>query len=456
MRSRRNSRRAVFSGRDIRSALTLVALLLGVSLGSVGQSVAQSRATFTQPTCRTYAYSTPVPNASGVEQRSETLGGLFCTARDFPASFDSLSGEVGKDIASRLLNNSNNPITRVRIADYIFSDDRVARYLCEQLSVSSFELDIYSQSRASAGSRIGVYPSVEAILKDCFRDKVNIYALGCDVFGASCSISGINTFHLKLIEVERSSGRVDQIESSGNIGRGMYSNLEDWVFFDDVGVDNVHSCLWRFLEKAALGELNTDVNSSVCEEIAEGGELEFILLPFNSEKYYNKFYTLAVDASEIFVVSMDFTDRRMQGALKTALRKGANVTFVASSDWYYAHILKKDQGNAIVNDIALPMELRKDFPGQVNLLFAETNYYVGFGNTLHHKFAVFRSNGINTALAGTTNMKRGAITRNLDQAYVFRGAVANQYSAYIDWLQPRVLTYDKMPSDRPTIILPAE
>ncbi|MGP4753847.1 hypothetical protein [Agrobacterium pusense] len=50
-------------------------------------------------------------------------------------------------------------------------------------------------------------------------------------------------------------------------------------------------------------------------------------------------------------------------------------------------------------------------------------------------------------------MKSGAIRKNLDQAYIFRDAVADSYVTYVDWLMPQLTASEEMPTTRPDVDL---
>lgn len=434
--------------------LAILAFLAGFT--RTDYAWASDEVLFTKPGCGTYAYSTPVPTTDGSSLVKETRGAFFCTNRDFSPTYDTLSGEVGRRIKAALSNDGTDHIRKIVIADYIFSDLNTARYICEQFEISPFDLTIYTQQAEATSSSVGISAQVETALRSCAGERINIWRVGCDVFGkAACGSSVINTFHLKLMQIVRMSGIVDQIESSGNIGKGMYANLEDWIFFSRTQDRDLHSCVWPTLVAMTEAGNNPQAVYSKCVQVtaSTSRDPKLLLLPFDAEKYYSEFYGAALAAAQIDVVSMDFRDRRLRGALAAALRKGAKVNFVASTEWHYAAVTRQKQGTADVDDIADAASLEKEFPGQVRILFAETNFYSSLRNTLHHKFVAFRGENGNVVLTGTTNMKSGAIRRNLDQAYIFRDAVANAYVTYVDWLIPQLIATGGMPTARPDVVL---
>lgn len=439
-----------------RLLLALLPLNLAAGIALADHTRASDEVVFTKPECGTYAYAAPVPSIDGSSLVKETRGTFFCTNRDFPLTYDTLSGEVGKRIKAILSNAGTDHISKIIIADYIFSDLNTARYICAQFAVRPFDLTIYTQQAEATSSSVGISSQVETVLRTCAGKRLIIQRVGCDVFGkAACSSSNINTFHLKLMQVVRMSGLVDQIESSGNIGKGMYANLEDWVFFSRTQDRDLHSCVWPTLVALMEAGNKPQIVYSQCVQrtVHSSNDPKLLLLPFDAEKYYQEFHKAALIATRIDVVSMDFRDRRLRGALAAALRQGSTVNFIASSEWHYASVANEKQGTAEVHDIADAASLEREFPSQVRILFAETNFYSSLRNTLHHKFVTFRTQSGNVVLTGTTNMKSGAIRRNLDQAYIFSGAVADAYVGYVDWLMPQLAVTGEMPTTRPDVVL---
>lgn len=415
------------------------------------QACAGEDVVFTSPNCAVYRYSTPV-ELQGGGTLDHSRGGVFCTSNDFPQDYDSLSGPVGKRITDAIDNSSGDSIKSINIADYIFSDGRIAKYICEQNSRSPFDVTVYTQQSDVSSSPVGIKPGPSSILSGCLGGRLRIVRLGCDVHNVkNCPRESVNTMHLKLLEVKRASGAAVQIASSGNLGKGMYANLEDWIFFQYGSRDDAHVCLWPILDAMPTATKSTlQSQYRECQQKQRSAS-KLILLPFESDRYYETFYKLATSASSITIVSMDFRDRRLRKSLETAIKRGGRVSFIASSDWYYAKIKGIHQGNADPDDIEIASDLQKKFPNNVTIKFVETNYYTGFGNTLHHKFALFLSAGGATVLGGTTNMNPGAISLNLDQAYVINGQAADKYQQYVNWLNARSYSADSMPKVLPAI-----
>lgn len=418
-------------------------------VGYTGQVIGEDRVIFTEPECQTYSYADAVPLVGGGEIQN-TRGGFFCTSKDFSSSPELAEGSVGKEILKTLKNSDEDRIQSVRMAVYIFSDLRVAEFLCAQASVSPFNLTVYTQK----SSKVGLGAKVSEHLSTCFGDNLKLERLGCDIFAAKdCPGDKVNTMHLKLIEVRRESGQVSQIVSSGNLGRGMYANLEDWLFFDSVKYNSMQDCVWPILSTslkntvAALKDMYSQCKAR--QGIIAGSKM--ILLPFEADEYYQEFKNAALTAQQIDIVSMDFKDVKLKRSLMEALNKGAIVNFYPASDWYFAHVSKEHQGTAGSDEIGVALDLQKKHPNQVSLNFIETNFFYGVGNTLHHKFALFKGASGNTVLAGTTNMNASAIRRNLDQAYIFDNDLADAYSDYVGRLKKRSIPYEQMPVAIPVL-----
>lgn len=408
---------------------------------------------FTEPTCSDYPYNLEVQSRSG-GSINKTYGGFFCTQKDYPSGFDSLNSTVGVRIAAALKNSQDNPIKTIEIADYIISDMSIANYICLQFRASPFELSIYTQNTGDKPSGIGIRPPVLAELSSCLKEHLHLTLIGCNVFTSKdCPRDKINTMHLKLIKIERRSGYAEEIASSGNLGRGMYANLEDWLFFTNTQQRDIHKCLWVTLKK--LSSVNKEIdkyNYSECKEKGTKQDSQLLVIPFDKEDYYSSFRHASSNANEITIMSMDFKDKKLFNIISLSAKNGANIHFIASSDWYYSYKLKKEIGTANLDDISLALKIKEQYPSRVTISFVENNFYVGsVGNALHHKLALFRGSE-DTVITGTTNMNGGAINHNLDQVYIFHDkSIVDKYSSYIERIILRSIPFDKMPTTLPEL-----
>ncbi|CTQ12943.1 conserved hypothetical protein [Klebsiella variicola] len=432
----------------MRFFLIFILLFPGFSSGN-----SEIQVYFTEPVCSDYSYKFEVQTQSG-RSINKTHGGFFCTQKDYPSGFDSLSGTVGVRIATSLKNSESDPIKNIEIADYILSDMSIAKYICLQFRSSPFELSIYTQNPGEKPSGIGIRPPVLAELSSCMKERLHLILIGCNVFTSKdCPRDKINTMHLKLIKIERRSGYAEEIASSGNLGRGIYANLEDWLFFTNAQQGDIHRCLWLTLRKLNFFNKESDkYDYSECKEKNAKQEDQLLLIPFDKEDFYSAFRKASSNANEITIVSMDFKDKKLFNIIDFSAGNGAKIHFIASSDWYYSYILKKEIGTANPDDISMALKIKNKYPERVTISFIENNFYFGsVGNTLHHKLALFRG-GENTVITGTTNMNTGAINHNLDQAYIFHGeSIVNEYSSYIDRINFRSIPLNEMPTVLPEL-----
>lgn len=363
-------------------------------------------------------------------------------------------------VGSKIIDELRHDLQSVRMAIYIFSDISIARELCSAYQRNRYKLTIYSQSRGPSGhTAVGISPEVVSTLTACMSgDDFRTIEIGCDIWSdTSCRGRPLSTLHTKLIEIHRENGNYAVITGSGNLGRGLYSNLEDWLFFNNSNY-LVHLCVWKTIEALAEGHSDAQAVFNSCSaskqvETFSDGAGSFIFLPFEAEAYYQRFYEEAAGADEITIVSMDFKDRRLAGSLRSALQRGATLMFYVSSDWYHAARAGVKVGNAAVDEISFANTLEQSFPGQVEIRFVDVNFFSStIRNNLHHKFALFeRKDGEATVITGTVNMNRGAISNNLDQAYVLGGETALAYAEYISWLGEVSLPYREMPISLPRI-----
>lgn len=410
---------------------------------------------FTMPECTAKTYKEPIFAVNGSVILEKTTEGAFCNTEDFPEEFDIFSSRVGGAIREELSQN----LKSVRMAMYIFSDISIAQEFCEAYARHPFKFEIFSQNRQTeTASAVGIHPPVMDLLKKCMPNDLSITLIGCDVWGSErCPDKDFNTMHMKLLEFEKEDGTRTVVFGSGNIGRGIYSNLEDWVFLYGANPD-IHKCVWETLQKVSKNYTENDLLYNDCESelFSPNGydDLQnLIFLPFEAEEYYQEFYKRASSSKHISISSMDFKDRRLAGALRSALRKGAFVTFFVSSDWYYASRAKVSVGNAKRNELEIANNLLEEFSNSVEVRFVDVNFFSSKSrNNLHHKFVVFEEGeGKSSVMTGTVNMSPGAIRNNLDQAYIIIGDAADEYIEYLDWLRKISSLYADMPVKLPVI-----
>ena len=381
----------------------------------------------------------------------------FCTLDD--ASRIKSEGLVKKRLQGFLFQSTQNPIDSVKIAHYIFDDIDTADYLCEQYSKARFKLKIYEQfSHRPRGS----YVKIRNKLRECFTQDVEIKSIGtCDFMTErnKCNIDVINTMHLKIIEITRKTGETQTVTSSGNLGKGMFANLEDWIFIDekDDNSSKIHSCLWEQLESLAIAaKTNAAIreNYTNCLEnknnYTNGVAIQF--LPAQTLEFYNSFAEHSRNASSILIFSMDFSDKRLYGAVKSAALHGAKITIIADDDWYYSTLQRKAVGNSSKNDPKLSEELFSKHPDKVTLKYIETNHYISpFLNTVHHKMVVFKNKkGETTVLTGSLNLNPGAIKNNIDAAYwITNRELTDSYLVYTRKMEAQARNKSDMPKIAP-------
>ncbi|MGE8400849.1 MAG: phospholipase D family protein [Delftia tsuruhatensis] len=419
----------------LRIAFCVAALLGTVHLGAFGSN---AEVIFVEPKCQ---------SSSAV---------FFCTSLD--AARIKADGAVRQRIQRSLEQGEENPIQDVRIAHYIFDDDETSDYLCTQYAKRRFSLTIFAQS-----SRV-ISPlkrKIQEALANCFGNDLVVHHIGCDLIRekSKCPKDVISTMHLKVIEIRRANGDMQAIASSGNLGQGMYANLEDWVWFPSARDDgsSIHSCMWDALDAFAAGPRSVSSIRSqylTCSrnQSPSTSGITFQFLPAETDEFYKKFSGLSRDSTSIVILSMDFRDRRLSAALRSALVKGATVSFLVDDDWYYAGLTQKSTGTASVDDPVLANELLKEWPAQVDIRYLETNHYVlPLLNRLHHKMVVFTTGDRTTVLTGSLNLNSGAIRWNIDAAYwVSSPELTTAYQQYLARIATQSRARSEMPKEAPT------
>lgn len=392
-----------------------------------------------------------------VEPKCQSLPAqFFCTDKD--ARRIKEDAGVIRGIQEALKQLDENPILDVKIAHYIFDDRSTADYLCAQHNKRRFTLALVLQARFQTSP---MARNVQKTLANCFGDDLSISQIGCDVMKnrTKCPKYVVNTMHLKVIEISRAIGGVQAIVSSGNIGRGMYANLEDWVWFSPLlnNGESIHACMWKVLASFSLSpptkaKIRSDYVSCKGLQSTEVGGIKFQFIPAETDEFFDSFFEQSRKADLIEIFSMDFSDQRLGDALRFALARGARVRFIVDDDWYYSSLKNVKVGTAKVGESVLMNAIAREWPEQVDVRYIETNHYEApFFNSVHHKMAVFTSNEMVMVLTGSMNLNSGALYGNIDSAYWINEAdLVKKYQSYISRIVAKSKTRLEMPSKEPS------
>lgn len=403
---------------------------------------------FTKPSCTVKEYQAPVKSLNNIEY-NKSKADVFCTFLDFNKSYDVLNSNVGIKLEKILSNNINDPIEDIKISSYIFSDESVANLICDSYKVKKIKVSIFTQYDSK---KVGKEKTFN-ILNRCLGSDLNFNRIGCNVFADSCDKNKINTMHMKLIEVKRSSQKYIQIFGSGNIGKGIYANLEDWLFFEQEN-QSLHSCVWDILKNTneSFNILKKRYLSCQAEKVSDN--VEFLFLPFDSKHYYSNFLNLSNISNEINIVSPDFKDKKLNSYLMKFIEKGGSVNFFTNSEIYYSFFYNNEKGNSKPNDIKLMLDLKKVNPGQVKIYFVDTNFYSSIvRNTLHHKLIIFlnSNNHKNNVITGSANLNFNALNKQYEQTYIIHNDSVNKYLDYLKFLKNVSIEFNEMPTTIPMI-----
>lgn len=403
---------------------------------------------FTKPNCTVKEYQTSVKSLNNIEYNN-SKDGVFCSFLDFNKTFNVLNSNVGIKLKSILSNTIEDPIEEVKISSYIFSDESVANLICNSYKMKKFKVSIFTQYDSR---KVGKEKTFN-ILNECLGSDLNFNRIGCNVFSDICDKKNINTMHMKLIEVKRSSQKNYQIFGSGNIGKGIYANLEDWLFLIQNN-QSIHSCVWDVLKNHSESLNLLKIRYLSCHGKNVNNNIEFLFLPFESKSYYNNFLNLSDLSTEINIVSPDFKDKKLNSYLMKFVENGGVVNFFTNSEVYYSFLYNDEQGNSKPNDIQLMLDLKKFKPSQVKIFFVDTNFYFSIvRNTLHHKLIVFSNsnNHKNNVITGSANLNFNALNRQYEQTYIIHNEFADNYLYYIDFLKGVSTEFNDMPTTRPKI-----
>jgi hypothetical protein len=439
-------------------AVACLAVLLGVASAWAADVV------FTEPTCRQVELVASTPALDPTKGPiTEKRGRAFCTAGDFPEG-SGLTGPVGQRLKALLYNGGPNKLESVRIAYYTIASQELSDYVCEQYKLSPFKLSIATQNSTGVA---GVAMPVADTLAACMGGDLEIRKVGCGIYdaGASCpkSDDAINTFHAKVIDIQRRDGMHDIVASSGNLNRGMIANFEDWLFFPGLTRYSKllaqHQCMLSAFDtlttdpsKPKSGQVYRDCLTAKNALGAEDG-ITSLYLPEAANTALQRIEQNFAAAESIVIATQDFRGLRFLKALEGAAERGAKIEFIVDDDWYYARPEIGLPGlTANAQEIEGVRALFLKYPQAISMRYLETNHEQEVNktgkNVLHHKFIFFKlPTGNRRLFAGAANLTDGAFYGNAENVYwIESNQILAGYESYIERLRTRSVAESAMPA----------
>lgn len=444
--------------------MTRLVLFPALLLISLPAAALEHQVVFTSPTCPAYRYQQPVQQNDG-QRRAERFGAAYCTKKDQATLSD--ESKIKRIISATML----DPGFRIRemdIAYYILGDDFIAELVCKKYAASPFTLRALISDVAP-----GRYAASSALdrMQACMGNDFTRHKIGCDVFarldkeahvsppcadGRKNPELPIQVMHLKLLAMRGDKNGKAQaviITGSGNPGRGMYANFEDWNFItvpENSAFVRRHRCMVDTIivsERDALPPVRLAgvYKTCIAAQVSEEDNITTLFLPAETAEYRRQLLDAIGRANSISIAALQFKSESLRDALLAARKRGASVRLLMDDNTYYAALAGKDFDTALIEDYRnhiAPLKAQG-----IELRFLETNHeQSGLRNLVHHRFVIAERGQERQVFTGSAHLIDDALQFNFESQYVFHDTAADAYRQEFEALWARSLPWGKMPA----------
>jgi HKD family nuclease len=353
---------------------------------------------FTNPSCRTYAYTT-TPQAIDGSRLTEKPKDAYCTLAD--------RREDGP-VLTRFLSLAASPsTTEIQVASFSFSNQAVAEALCQAAEVRGAKISVIvdAQEKAAAINRLSACSKA---------NPIELVRRGLE------GDTGI--FHDKFAIFRRGTGTSTIAFGSGNLGKGLSISHENWVF-GEVAPSSYfaqrHGCAFQAARDHGGTLAGFAAALETCTlriDAPPESDAQIFFAPAEGRDAANALVSLVANAERVDIAAHILSFSRLQRALVARLRQRpqTRVRIVLDDD---THWIGKglDVGE---NDPSEALFVRELVQLGAEVRYVETN---DSQHLLHHnKFLIaHRPREATTVFGGAGNFSDAAFTQNFESFYSF-------------------------------------